>query len=249
MAEFLVYLVIFLYGLVIGSFLNVLIYRIPKGEEFVVTRSHCMSCGHQLAWKDNIPLFSWLVLGGKCRYCKAKISPQYPIIEGGNAIMWVIISLVRGFHISTFVICMICSLLLALSVIDWRTFEIADGFHIAIGVGGLILTLLDLKNWVGHLIGALCVSLVLLIIFVVSNGRAIGGGDVKLMAVCGLALGWKAVIVAFIIGVISAAIIHPIRMKIAGADRMLAFGPYLSAGVFLAFLFGERLADWYIGFL
>ena len=86
----LLYIVIFLYGIVIGSFLNVVIYRVPKKENMVTTRSHCMSCGYQLTWYDLIPLFSWLALGGKCRKCKARISVQYPLIEGLNGILYLV---------------------------------------------------------------------------------------------------------------------------------------------------------------
>ena len=83
-----IYMIIFVYGIVVGSFLNVCIYRIPKRENIAIVRSHCMKCNHQLKWYDNIPLVSWVILlRGKCRYCKASISPQYPIIEASNGLL------------------------------------------------------------------------------------------------------------------------------------------------------------------
>ncbi|MBP3206045.1 MAG: prepilin peptidase, partial [Lachnospiraceae bacterium] len=124
----LLYIVIFLYGIVIGSFLNVVIYRVPKKENMVTTRSHCMSCGYQLTWYDLIPLFSWLALGGKCRKCKAKISVQYPLIEGLNGVLYLVIFARYGLSIDSLLYCLLFSALIALSVIDFRTYEIANGF-------------------------------------------------------------------------------------------------------------------------
>lgn len=241
--------IVALMGIVFGSFLNVLIYRIPKGEEFVKTSSHCMKCGHKLAWYDNIPLFSWLTLGGKCRYCKEKISAQYPIIEATNGILWVAIVLLLGLSIHSIALCFITSGLLALSVIDWRTYEIANGFHVYIGVFAAINLLFDYPNWLSYVIGFFAVSLLLLAIYLVSGGRAIGGGDVKLMAACGLFLGWKNVLLSLAIGCIVGSIVHILRMKLSGANKVLAMGPYLSIGVLVSALFGNQIIAWYIGLL
>ena len=97
----LLYIIVFLYGIIIGSFLNVLIYRIPKKENFVRTRSHCMNCGYQLEWFDLVPLFSWLALGGKCRKCKTKISVQYPLIEGLNGVLYLAVFAKYGFSVES----------------------------------------------------------------------------------------------------------------------------------------------------
>lgn len=241
--------IIALLGVVFGSFLNVLIYRIPKGEEFVKTSSHCMKCGHKLAWYDNIPLFSWLTLGGKCRYCKEKISAQYPIIEATNGILWTTIVLFLGLNINSISLCFITSGLLALSVIDWRTYEIANGFHFYIGFFALVNLLFDYQNWLSYVIGFFAVSLLLLAIYLVSGGRAIGGGDVKLMAACGLFLGWKNILLALAIGCVVGSIIHILRMKLSGATKVLAMGPYLSIGVLVAALFGNQMITWYMSLL
>ena len=126
----LLYIVIFLYGIVIGSFLNVLIYRIPKKENIVTTRSHCMNCGYQLRWYDLVPLFSYLALGGRCRKCKAHISAQYPIIEALNGVLYLLVFWKYGMSVDSLVYCLLFSALLALSVIDFRTYEIPVGFNI-----------------------------------------------------------------------------------------------------------------------
>lgn len=241
-----IYVIVFLYGVVIGSFLNVLIFRIPKSEEFVKTGSHCMTCGHKLAWYDNIPLFSWLSLGGKCRYCKAPISPQYPIIEVANGILYLLIFFVKGFTPDAVVLSLLSSALLALSVIDWRTYEIPFGFQIYIAILGAANIILHYQDWLLYVIGFFAVSVFLEILLLASKGRAIGGGDVKLMAVCGLILGWKCVILAFFVGCIIGSVCHIIRMRISQADRVLAMGPYLSIGVLIAALFGNELITMYL---
>lgn len=243
------YVITFLYGIVIGSFLNVCIYRIPLGESIAKERSHCMSCGYQLRWYDLIPLFSWLMLKGRCRKCGASISPQYPIIEAANGILYLLIFAVNGWNLTSVLYCLMASALLALSVIDFRTFEIPFGFNVFLTVLGLIRLFLDRTNWVEYVIGFFAVSAILEILLLVSKGRAIGGGDVKLMASCGLLLGWKLIWVAFLLGCILGSVLHIIRMKVSGADKVLAMGPYLSAGVLIAALWGNTFLTWYIGLL
>ncbi len=247
MIDLFIYLGVFLFGVVIGSFLNVLILRIPLKQEFVKTPSHCMACGHKLAWYDNIPLVSWLMLKGHCRYCGHKISPQYPIIEALNAVLWVVTFIFNGINLTSLLYCGMISALIALSVIDWRTHEIPDGFHIFIGILGVIGTAVDYKNWPLHVIGFFAVSVLLALIFIVSKGNAIGGGDVKLMAVCGLLTGWKIIAAGFVLGCVLGSIIHLNIMKVTKAGHVLAFGPYLSGGIVLAITFLKVLVDWYFG--
>ena len=152
-----------LLGLCVGSFCNVLIYRIPKGEEFVRTHSHCMTCGHVLAWYELIPLVSWLVQKGKCRSCGASLSPQYPIVEGLNGGMWLLTGvLFWGDVLHTVLYCALFSLLLVLSVIDWRTFEIPNGLNLAILVLGAVQLAADWANWPVYLLGMCSVSLLFL---------------------------------------------------------------------------------------
>lgn len=309
-ANIIFYLVVFLYGIIVGSFLNVCILRIPLKETLVSKRSHCMTCGHQLAWYDLFPLFSYLFLGGKCRYCKAKISKQYPIVEfinGGIAVLcfWfanfrvediaelnVLIKigeypetgldiLITDWFASVYDIevivlgCILCSVLIVISVIDWRTFEIPVSANIVI----LVLAIIKLISYgyqdsryykfycdaIGKnpgffellyargramelVIGFFVVSVPLAIIYYASKGRAIGGGDVKLMAVAGLFLGWKLALVALIAGCLYGSVIHIIRMKVSGEGKQLAMGPYLSAGIVTALWFGRYIVEWYSGF-
>ncbi len=239
--------IIFIFGVVIGSFLNVCIYRIPKKEDIVKTSSHCMSCGYHLKWYDMIPLLSFLALRGKCRKCKAKLSVQYPLIEAANGILYVCIVWTGGLGIDSLLYCLMASALLVLSVIDFRTYEIPFGINLFILALGLVRVATDASNILTYLAGLLAVSIVLAILYYATGGRAIGGGDVKLMAACGLLLGWKLIIMAFLLGCVLGAVIHVIRMKVSGEGRVLAMGPYLSMGVLIAALWGERLITWYVG--
>ncbi len=243
------YIIIFIFGITIGSFLNVCIYRIPLGESIVTAPSHCMTCGWKLKWYDMVPVFSWLVLGGKCRNCKSKISVQYPIIEGVNGILYVMICAVNGLEWSSVIYCFMASALLVLSIIDWHTYEIPFGINVFLFVLGIAMTILDRGNLVEHLIGMICVSGLLGILYLLTGGRAIGGGDIKLMFACGLILGWKLILLAFFLGCIIGSVVHIIRMSVKKAGRMLAMGPYLSAGILLAALWGNAWINWYLSLL
>ena len=243
------YIIIFIFGITIGSFLNVCIYRIPLGESIVTAPSHCMTCGRKLKWYDMVPVFSWLVLGGKCRNCKSKISVQYPIIEGVNGILYVMICAVNGLEWSSVIYCFMASALLVLSIIDWRTYEIPFGINVFLFVLGIAMTILDRGNLVEHLIGMICVSGLLGILYLLTGGRAIGGGDIKLMFACSLILGWKLILLAFFLGCIIGSVVHIIRMSVKKAGRMLAMGPYLSAGILLAALWGNAWINWYLSLL
>lgn len=243
----LLYIIIFLYGIVIGSFLNVCIYRIPKQENIAKVRSHCMQCDHQLKWYELIPLFSYLFQGGKCRVCKSKISVQYPLIEGANGILYVFIFMINGINVDSLLYCLLTSALLVLSVIDFRTYEIPIGINYFIFVLGVICTAVHYTDWLNHVIGFFIVSVVLYIIIIVTKGRGIGGGDMKLMAVCGLFLGWKEIILAFLLGCIIGSAVHIIRMRVSKCDHVLALGPYLSIGVFVSMLWGAQWIAWYFG--
>lgn len=244
-----IFILIFTFGIVIGSFLNVCIYRIPMHETVVTERSHCMRCGYQLSWYDMIPVFSWLFLGGKCRKCKEPISPQYPIVEATNGVLYLLIFAVCGFELESIIYCLMASALLVLSVIDWRTYEIPIGINIFILVLGILHIVIDYQNWLDYVIGFFSISIVLLILFYVSGGRAIGGGDVKLMAAAGVVIGWKLIILAFFIGCIVGSVIHLTRMKLSGADKVLAMGPYLAVGIMIATLWGEKLISWYVSMM
>jgi len=194
-----------------------------------------------------VPLVSYLVLRGRCRFCKAEISVQYPLVEAANGILYITTVWVKGANMDSLLCCFLASALLVLSVIDFRTYVIPRGINLFLLALGILRTVLDYRYFVGHLIGFFAVSALLAILHYMTGGRAIGGGDVKLTAACGLFLGWKLMIFAFITGCILGSVIHVIRMKVKGAGHVLALGPYLSAGVLIACLWGERILSWYLG--
>lgn len=236
---------VFIYGILVGSFLNVCIYRIPKHESIVTTPSHCMSCGYGLKWYDLVPVFSWLCLRGKCRKCKAPISAQYPIIEALNGVLWVVVIVVCGLTVEGVLYCLFTSALIVLSVIDFRTYEIPFGINVFIAILGAIRLVTDLSGWFLYVLGAVLVSGIFYIACLVTKGRGMGGGDIKLMAAAGLLLGAPKVFLAMIVGCALAVVIHSVRMKVSGAEHKLAFGPYLAVGLFLSAIAGEPVITWY----
>ncbi len=260
MALFVLYaLVPFVFGTYVGSFLNVIIIRAPIKESFVTGRSHCMTCGKTLKWYHMVPVFSWLFLRGKCGYCKSKISYQYPLVELLNGLAWASLSYVINvvndgrlnspiaFSATAILYMIASSVLIVISGIDIKIFEIpytANGILTALGI---IALLMDLENWHLYVIGMCSVGGLLFLIQLVSGGRAMGGGDVFLMAAAGLLVGWKNIILAFVLGCIIGSVIHITVMKIKkDTDNVLPFGPYLSAGIFASMLFGDSIINWYL---
>lgn len=252
-AENILYIIIFLFGITIGSFLNVLIYRIPLKENIVTTSSHCMACGRKIQWYDLIPLASYMVLRGKCRYCKTKISVQYPLVEAFNGIGYVFIFAVNGFSWLSILYCLMFSIFIVISVIDFRTYEIPMALNIAVFVLGVIRLLLEPHKGLEQVAGFFIISVPMLLILFAGRKLkgidAFGGGDIKLMAAAGLFTGAKNVVLAFVLGCILGAVIHSVRMRISQEDHVLAFGPYLCAGLLLAMLYGNQMISWYLGLL
>ena len=242
------YIVAFLYGIVIGSFLNVLIFRIPKKEN-IVQSSHCMNCGRKLGWRDMVPVFSYIILRGRCRQCGARISIQYPLIEALNGVLYVVVFMAGGFTFSSVLYCLMTSALIVIAVIDERTYQIPVSQNLFLGLLGIIMTVYDFRHILSHIIGAVIVSLFLYGLYYFSSGKAIGGGDIKLMAYAGLLLGAKNIIFAFILACTLGSVIHTIRMKVSKRNNLLALGPYLSAGIFIAALWGSRFWTWYLGMM
>lgn len=242
----LIYIMVFLYGIVIGSFLNVCIYRIPKKESIVVVGSHCMNCNHKLVWYDLFPLFSFLFLRGKCRYCGSKISPQYPIVEFINGVLYVIVFAVNGIGFESALYALLTSALLVLSVIDYRTMEIPIVINGAIMVLGILHIVCDFENCIHYIIGFFAASLFLLLCLILTRGKGIGGGDIKLMAVAGLCLGWQNILLALAAGCIVGSVIQCIIIAVTKNKTKFAMGPYLSVGIFVAMLWGNAFVDWYI---
>jgi len=213
-----------------------------------------MACGNVIKWYDLVPVISFLLLRGKCRNCGAKLSLQYPIIELINGSAYCLVFFVMGLNYKSVLIMFLVSALIVIAVIDWRTYEIPFGLNVFIALLGIAdiaykAVNRDFTGIIDNLIGAISVSGFLLILFIATKGRGIGGGDIKLMAAAGLLIGWKNIILAFVIGCVLGSVIHLIRMKVSGQDHVLAFGPYLAAGIMIASLWGERIIEAYLSIL
>ena len=168
------------------------------------------------------------------------------IIEAVNGLLYVLVFIVNGVNIESIIYSLFTSALLVLTIIDWRTYEIPIVINIFILILGCLKVVLDFNHFLGCLIGFFSISSFLLVLYIITKGRAIGGGDIKLMAAAGLLLGWQLTVLAFFIGCVLGSVIHLIRMRVSGADRMLAMGPYLSAGLFIAMLWGNYFISWYL---
>ena len=262
------YILVFAIGAVIGSFLNVLIYRLPRNLDFVKGFSHCPECGHRLFPKDLVPIFSYLVLGRKCRYCKAPISPRYMIVEliAGllAALSWTAFfppvaflahTLAPGatmlvYAVNALIYFAVLACLIAIAYIDHDTMEIPDSLSIAIAVCGVLAIFfgpdIGLKS---HLIGIVVAAGPLFVIALFIDG-AFGFGDVKLMAAAGLFLGWQNCLVALFIGVVIGGVygIFLLATRKKGRKDHFAFGPSLCVGIAAAMFFGGNIIGWYTTF-
>lgn len=160
--------------------------------------------------------------------------------------MYILIFWMYGVTIETLLYVLLFSALLALSVIDFRTFEIPFGFNIFIFCLGIVRVATDFTHWSDYIIGFFAVSSFIYLIIFLTKGKGMGDGDGKLMAAVGLLIGWKLVLLSFFLGCVFGSILHIARMKITRVDHVLAFGPYLSMGIMVSILWGTRLIDWYI---
>ncbi|MDD6571552.1 MAG: A24 family peptidase [Thermoflexaceae bacterium] len=249
MTKAVIYILIFLIGLFFGETANLLIDRLPEKDSKLFKRSHCTKCGSDIKWYDSIPLVSYIFLLGRCRHCEAKISLQYPVIDLVNGAGYILVCMVNGVNVLSALYCLAFTILLVIAVIDWRTYEIPPSLNLMLGCLGVIRIILDFSHLLDYLIGFCVVSGFLYLLVLATHGRGMGGGDVKLMAAAGLFIGWKNIILALALGSILGSIIHIVLMTTCSKDRVLAFGPYLSAGIVIAMLYGDQLISWYIGLL
>ena len=199
------YILSALAGLAVGSFLNVCIYRLPRGKFFSKSRSYCPKCGAQIKAYDNIPLFSYIILRGKCRNCKERISPRYPFVEALTCALWVGNYATFGLDGMTIVWDIAVAVLIVAAFVDLDTFEIPDSGIITLLVLGLItFAPFGGVSWQDKLIGCVCVSVPMLIVCLFGG---MGFGDVKLYFVLGLLLGWKKILIVFLLSVVLGAVV------------------------------------------
>ncbi|HAM62266.1 MAG TPA: prepilin peptidase [Erysipelotrichaceae bacterium] len=237
------------FGFIIGSFLNVVIYRLPKHESIVYGPSHCMNCNEKIKPYDLIPVLSYIILGGKCRSCSMKISIRYPLIELLNGLLYLGIFILNELTLDSILMMAFSSTLLVIAMIDFDTMDVYDGTLIVILLLGVVRLISDFSNFPSAILGGLVVSIPLYIIAILTQG--IGGGDVKLMGVAGFFLGVKMTLVGTFLGILMGGLWGVILMvffKKAG-KAMIPFGPFLCIGMYIALLYGTQLADWYLGLI
>jgi len=247
-----------LLGVCVGSFLNVVIYRLPIGMRLDKPDSHCPKCGYKLRALDNIPVLSYLFLGGKCRKCKEKISFRYTAVELGNMLAW--LACVWMFWEESWVFAVLCaiasSLLICVFFIDLEHMIIFDRFQIMLGVLAIAAIFFDPHyDWLSHVIGGAAGFAVFYGVYAVFyyglKKDALGGGDIKLAAVMGLMLGWERLILGLLIASVAGSIILIIISKRQNAEkeREYPFAPFLCAGFWIALMFGAPIIEWYISLL
>lgn len=248
--NFMIGLFIFFFGAIIGSFLNVCIFRIPKGESIAYPPSHCGSCNHKLNVLDLIPILSYIFLRGRCRYCREKVSLQYPMVEGLTGVLFVLIYLKYGLSINLIKFMIFTALLIVIGIIDLKTQDIYDSTIIAtvmVGVGFIILEFLigDKPNITSLLIG---VIIPVLILGVFAKFDAMGWGDVEFIGVTGLFLLGRLNIINLFLSIIIGGCIAIIFMLSKRREKgaMMAFGPYIAIASYISLLFGDEIINFYI---
>ncbi len=246
------YVTVLLFGAVIGSFLNVCIYRLPREESVAWPASHCPSCHGAIAFYDNVPIVSYLILQGRCRACRTPISIQYPLVEAANAIGYVLVFWMFGF---TAVACAYAALLSSLIVVtgtDLSHTMIPDavtlpGIVIGLLCAALILPIGLVDSLLGVLLGGGMLWFLAWISPYVFGKEGMGGGDIKLMAMVGAFLGWQPVLLAIMIGSFLGSIVGVglIAAGVMRREQYIPFGPFLAVGSILALLFHQPLLQWY----
>lgn len=248
LAYFIIYLIIFIYGASIGSFLNVLIYRIPLGISISKGRSYCPNCKTKIKNYDLIPILSYIILKGKCRNCGNRISLRYPMVELFTGIIALLSFCKLGLTFEAMTIFLIASILITIALIDIDTMTIPDRLTVSIIPLAIILSFFQNDVTIfERIIGFFIISLPMIALnkFIEDS---FGGGDIKLIAVCGLMLGWKNILLASFIAILISGIYasYLLISKKSKKGTHIAFGPYLCIGIYTSLLYGDELISWYL---
>ncbi len=257
MPELVIQIFIFAAAASIGSFLNVCIYRMPLGISIVSPPSSCPGCGTRLRAWDNVPIFGYIALGGKCRYCKAHISIRYPLVEALTAILALLIYIKYGPTPDAIIYFLFSAALITVSFIDLDHRIIPDsislpGIIIGFGCSFILAEPGYLNSLIGLLVGGGSLLLVAWIYTLITGKDGMGGGDIKLLAMMGAFLGWQAVIFIIFVSSISGAIIGVLALRLMGkgdARTAIPFGPFLALGALVHILAGAEIISLYLGML
>ena len=251
---FVPYLLVFVVGLMIGSFLNVLIHRLPRGQQFVKGRSVCPDCGQTIKWYHNIPLLSYLFLRGKCAYCRKPISFRYPLVELLNGVGYLYFFWEQGWSIDFGMFVFLTSVLIVIFFIDLDHQIIPDmitlpgivlGLGVSLAPGGVS----PLQSLIGTLVGGAALYFVALLGDWLFKKESMGGGDIKMAAMLGAFLGWQKVLFIFlasaVIGLVVSIAIMFFSAKLR-QTRVVPFGPFIALAALVAIIWGDSLIAYYI---
>ncbi|UFS69637.1 prepilin peptidase [Geomonas sp. RF6] len=244
----------FIFGAVVGSFLNVCIYRLPRHESVVFPPSHCPNCDYRIRWYDNVPVLSYLLLGGKCRSCKTPISVQYPVVELINGFLTLFLFLRFGPSFGFAVLFIFCSALVTITFIDLEHQIIPDVITLpGIVIGFIISFFIPQLGWLNSLLGILAGGGSLLIVAygyeLLTKKEGMGGGDIKLLAMMGAFLGWKSILFIIFAASLIGSVVGIALMVAQKKDSKLAipFGPFLAGAAIIYIFFGRTIILWYLG--
>jgi len=271
------YAFVFVFGLLVGSFLNVCIVRLPRGRSIVTPPSHCPRCTSGIKFYDNIPVVSFLLLRGKCRSCGEPISWRYPLVELLNGLFYVWIMSEFGINGEAFLMMAFCSSLVVITFIDFDFQIIPDvitfpGMLLGVIIGPFFMSALNeplpfqldqllpqawphLVSFLNSVIGLLCGALPLFTIGWLwerlRHVEAMGGGDVKLMGMVGSFLGWKGALLTIMLGAVAGSVVGVglIALKRHKMDKVIPFGPFLALGAITSAFYGPDIIAWYLGLI
>jgi leader peptidase (prepilin peptidase)/N-methyltransferase len=241
-------------GVAIGSFLNVIIYRVPRKIGFVRGRSRCPKCEQPLRWFHNIPVLSFLCLRGRCAYCSTPISFRYPLVELLNGLFYGYFFWQHGLTVQTVVFALLSSALLAIFFIDLDFRIIPDGVTlpsivVALGAAFLPGGIGIVSSLIGLVVGGGALYLIALLGDWLFKKESMGGGDIKMAAMLGAFLGWQKVVLIFMASAVIALVVSSVLMSFSAElrrERMVPFGPFLATAAMVAIIAGDRIIDFYV---
>jgi leader peptidase (prepilin peptidase)/N-methyltransferase len=255
------YIVVIIFGALIGSFLNVCIYRIPRNQSIVVPSSRCPSCSTPIKAWDNIPVLSYIFLRGKCRSCGERISPRYPLVEALNAFFYAAALWRYGTGADFIIYCLLLSALIVITFIDLDFLIIPDritlpGIPLGLAAGCFVLPdpfmRASLLGYKASIIGALGAFVFYFLMAELSirlfKKEGMGGGDIKMMTMIGGFMGWKSVILTTFAGSLLGSVGGILLMiwKGKGRGTLIPFGPFLAIGAMISLFFGQEILMWYL---
>lgn len=245
-------ILVFVYGLLIGSFLNVCIYRIPREESISFPPSHCTGCDSKIKFYDLIPVISYIFLRGRCRHCKSKISIKYPVIELITALLFISVVYSYGLTIISIKYLIMISFLIVISLIDFETQDVYGVTTYPCIVIGVLFVLVEKfylnENIISYFTGLLVAVIVIGLIVVITKGM--GEGDIEIAAICGIYLGFQntlsTLFFAFVIGGIFGVVLLVLRNKKRKDE--IAFGPFLFVGALISMFYGNQIIELYLNY-